>query len=332
MTFKVSVDQSDIVFNSREGETLLDAIERAGYAVPYSCRMGVCIECAGKLCDGTVSTWSGEISGPADEVLFCQARPVSDVRILPSEIDDGGPEISRYVRAAVHQITHPTSEISILKVRFPIGVRVKFRAGQYLRIILPNRETREFYMANAPQMADGVEIHVRSIPGGLFATSVLASLERGDTLDLDLPYGDFYLRTTSDRPMLMIATGVGFAPLKSMIESLLQRDNTRPTHLFWGGRRKQDLYMADLVRHWTAQAGWLKFTPVLSEPEVGWSGATGQVEEAALRDLPDLSGWQVYACGDPQMIEQARSDFISRAGLPEGEFFADSFGVPGRLP
>ena len=332
MTFKVSVDQSDIAFDSREGETLLDAIERAGYAVPYSCRMGVCLQCVGKLCQGTVSTWSGEISGPADDLLFCLAKPVSDVRILPTEIDDGGPEISRYVRATVHQITHPTSEISILKVRFPIGVRVKFRAGQYVRVILPNRETREFYMANAPQMADGVELHVRSIAGGLFAASVLASLERGDTLDLDLPYGDFHLRTSSDKPMLMIAKGTGFAPLKSMIESLLQQDNARLTHLYWGGRSEQDIYMVDLVRHWTEQASWLKFTPVLSEPEAGWSGATGRVEEVALRDLPDLAGWQVYACGDARMIEQARSDFISRAGLPADEFFADSFGVPGMLP
>ena len=332
MTFKVSVDQSDIVFDSREGETLMDAIERAGYAVPYSCRIGVCMQCAGKLCDGTVLTWSGEISGPADDLLFCLARPVSDIRILPTEIDDGGPEISRYVRATVHQITHPTSDISILKVRFPSGIRVKFRAGQHLRIILPNRDVREFYMANAPQMADGVEIHVRSIPDGLFATSVLASLERGDTLDLDLPYGDFHLRTSSKKPMLMIAMGTGFAPLKSMIEYLLQRDNERPTHLYWGGRREQDLYMADLVRHWTAQAGWLKFTPVLSEPEAGWNGATGRVEEVALRDLPDLSGWQVYACGDAPMIEQVRIDLISRAGLPAGEFFAESFGVPGILP
>jgi NAD(P)H-flavin reductase/ferredoxin len=329
MTFVVSVDESDIVFPCKAGETVLEAAERAGYSIPYSCRLGICLACEGQLCEGTVSVWSQDIVGPTKDVLLCQARPQSDIRILPARIEDAGPEIRKVVTATVYRVTRPSEDVSVLQLRFPAGVRARFKAGQYLRIDMPDGDTRNFSLANPPHESDGAQLHVRHIPGGQFSESILAGLQKGDTLKIELPYGDFYLRADSAKPILFLATGTGFAPLKSMVEDLLKRGNKREVHVYWGGRRRQDLYMAYLPEKWAAHASWLKFVPVLSEPDPDWSGATGLVHEAVLRDLTDLSGWQVYACGNPVMIRSARREFEKVAGLPHDQFFADPFVPSG---
>jgi len=332
MTFTVSVEASDIEFPCEPGETVLDAAERAGYALPYSCRKGVCATCEGELRRGEVAVGSRHIAGPSGDVLFCQARPLSDVLVHPRRIRRSDPDARKTVAAKVYRISRPVEDVAILQLRFPAGVRAKFLAGQYLRIKMPDGDTRNFSMANPPHESDGVQLHVRHVPGGVFSEGVLAKLRPGDTLDVELPYGDFHLRPDSDRPVVCLATGTGFAPLKSMVEDLIKRGNERLVHLYWGGRGQRDLYLADLPQKWAARAGWFKFIPVLSEPDPDWNGATGLVHHAVLRDLADLSGWEVYACGNPLMIRQARRDFQTTAGLSDGDFFADPFVPSGNDP
>jgi NAD(P)H-flavin reductase/ferredoxin len=329
MTFSISVDKSDVAFPCDAGETILDAAERAGYSIPYSCRKGVCSTCEGQLCHGTVALGSKELSGPNTAVLFCQAKPQSDVLIDPTRIERVDLEARKTVTASVYRISRPAKEVVVLQLRFPASVRAKFRAGQYLRINMPDGDTRNFSMANPPHESDGAQLHIRHVPGGRFSEKVLAGIQKGDKLEVELPYGDFYLRSESQKPIVCLATGTGFAPLKSILEDMIKRGNEREVHLYWGGRRRQDLYMADLPEKWTARAGWLKFVPVLSEPDPAWKGATGLVHQAALRDLSDLSGWQIYACGNPVMIRNARRDFEKLAALPGNEFFADPFVPSG---
>jgi NAD(P)H-flavin reductase len=216
-----------------------------------------------------------------------------------------------------------------LMLRFPAGIRARFKAGQYLRVRMPDGDTRNFSMANAPRESDGVQLHIRRIPGGQFSEGVLASLQKGDKLRVEIPFGEFYLRTGTEKPIICLATGTGCAPIKSIIEDLIVRGNSRRVSLYWGARRRQDLYLASLPEKWMKRAPWLTFTPVLSEPDADWRGATGLVHEAVLRDIPDLSGWQVYACGNPVMIRSAERDFASLAGLPDGQFFADPFVASG---
>jgi NAD(P)H-flavin reductase len=223
----------------------------------------------------------------------------------------------------------PADDVVTLMLRFPAGIRARFKAGQYLRVQMPDGDTRNFSMANAPRESDGVQLHIRRIPGGQFSENVLARLQKGDKLDVEIPFGEFYLRTGSERPIVCLATGTGFAPIKSIIEDLIVRGNTRSVRLYWSGRRRGDLYLANLPDKWAARAPWLTFIPVLSEPDTGWRGATGLVHEAVLRDIPDMSGWQVYACGNPLMIRSAERDFSARGGLPDGQFFADPFVASG---
>jgi NAD(P)H-flavin reductase/ferredoxin len=332
MTFTVSVDASDIEFPCEPGETVLDAAERAGYALPYSCRKGVCATCEGDLRRGEVAVGSRHFAGPSDDVLLCQARPRSNVLIHPRRIQRRDPDARKTVTAKVYRINRPVEDVAILQLRFPAGIRAKFLAGQYLRIKMPDGDTRNFSMANPPHESDGVQLHIRQVPGGRFSEGVLAELRPGDTLDVELPYGDFHLRPDSDKPVVCLSTGTGFAPLKSIVEDLIKRGNKRPVHLYWGGRRQRDLYLADLPQRWAARAGWFKFIPVLSEPHPDWNGAVGLVHHAVLRDLTDLSGWEVYASGNPLMIRHARRDFRTTAGLSDGDFFADPFVASGNDP
>jgi NAD(P)H-flavin reductase/ferredoxin len=329
MTFTVSIDQSDITFGCETGETVLDAAERAGYSLPYSCRKGVCSSCEGSLRDGVVRIGAGEVAAPKADVLFCQAKPLSDILIDPKRIERHDPQARKRIGASVYRITRPVDDVAILQLRFPAGVRARFKAGQYLRIAMPDGDTRNFSMANPPHQSDGAQLHIRRVPGGRFSEGVLATLQPGDQLEVELPYGDFYLRTGSDRPIVCLATGTGFAPLKSMIEDLIKRGNKRPVQLYWGGRRRQDLYLAELAAKWAARVAWFAVTPVLSEPDADWQGATGLVHRAVLKDCSDLSGAQVYACGNPLMIRHARRDFETSARLPADQFFADPFVPSG---
>lgn len=332
MTYTVSVAGSDAAFPCEAGETVLDAAERAGYAIPYSCRKGVCSTCEGKLSRGGVAVGSKQLAGPSEAVLFCQAKPQSDILIHPTRIERVDREARKTVTASVYRVSRPAEDVTILQLRFPASVRAKFRAGQYLRINMPDGDTRNFSMANPPHESDGAQLHIRHVPGGRFSEKVLAGIQKGDKLEVELPYGDFYLRPDSRKPVVCIATGTGFAPLKSILEDLIKRGNQREVHLYWGGRRRQDLYMAELPEKWAARAGWFKFVPVLSEPDPDWKGAAGLVHQAVLGELTDLSGWQVYACGNPVMIRSARRDFEKLAGLPGDQFFADPFVPSGNSP
>jgi CDP-4-dehydro-6-deoxyglucose reductase len=127
--------------------------------------------------------------------------------------------------------------------------------------------------------------------------------------------------------MLLVAGGTGFAPIKAIVEHALHVHSPRPMTLYWGVRRPVDLYLNELPMRWQREHSHLRYIPVLSEPraEDGWTGRTGLVHEAVMADLPDLSGYQVYLCGAPAMVEAARRDFVQRCGLPEEEFFADAF-------
>jgi NAD(P)H-flavin reductase/ferredoxin len=330
MSHEIRVAGSDIAFPCDPGETILDAAERAGYAVPYSCRKGVCATCEGTLARGAVDVRGVALRGPADHVRFCVAKPDGDIEIAPSSIERDALPARKTFDAVVNRIDRPAADVAILHLRLPIGRRVIFRAGQYARLLLPDGASRNYSMANPPQNNSAVELHVRKVPGGVFSDRTVAGLTEGATLTVELPYGRVAL-DESDCPIVMLATGTGFAPLKAMLEDLARRRLARPVHLFWGGSARTDLYHADLVERWSERWPWFRFTPLLSHPQDGWSGEIGFVQEAALAAYPDLSGFQVFACGNPRMVEDARAAMLARGNLPASAYHADAF-VPSGDP
>ncbi len=325
MTFSVSVQNSAIRFPCQPNESVLDAVQRAGYEVPFSCRKGVCGTCKGCVVSGEVRAYGGDALSAADraagQVLYCNARPRSDLVIAPRSIGKTDPFARKTLTARVFRITQRAEDVVHLHLRFPAGVRVKFKAGQHLNVMLKNGERRDFSMANPPAESDGVQLHIRHVPGGAFTSYVFTELKRGDNLQVEIPFGDFILRD-SDKPILFVAGSTGFAPIASIIEDALRKGIRRDMWLYWGARRKSGLY-SELPRKWQAQHPRFRYIPVLSdEDEPGIRH--GLVHQVVLADHPSLAGFQAYVCGVPVMTQAAQRDFVA-AGLPSGEFFADAF-------
>jgi NAD(P)H-flavin reductase/ferredoxin len=329
MSFEVRVSGGDTAFDCAADESILDAAERAGFSLPYSCRKGVCHTCEGSLVAGEVRVGSRRVTGKADAVLMCQARPCSHVEIAPKRIERRAPPPRKTLTAMVFRVVRLAPNISMLTLRFANGVRARFQAGQYLQVLLPDRDRRNFSLANPPHDNDGAELHIRHVPGGRFSEGILAELRPGDRLVVELPFGEFFLRQ-ADAPAILLATGTGFAPIKAILEGALRRGERRRMRLYWGGRTKSDLYMLDRVAKWQDRAPWLSFVPVLTRPNAEWKGRTGLVHRAALEDNPDMTNVEIYACGNPQMISAARKEFAEAADLPEARFYADAFVASGR--
>jgi CDP-4-dehydro-6-deoxyglucose reductase/3-phenylpropionate/trans-cinnamate dioxygenase ferredoxin reductase subunit len=330
MSFQVRISGHEIAFACNGDETLLDAAERAGYAIPYSCRKGACNACACPLLAGELDVRGrGRVAGPTEEVLVCQARPCSDVEIAPRRIETSAPPLRRSLSATVYRIARPAADVAVLSLRFATGVRARFQAGQYLQVVLPDGDRRNYSMANPPHENDGVELHIRRVPGGRFSEGVLGDLAPGSKLAVELPYGQFFLRESSTAPAILVATGTGFAPIKSIVEDALKRGIRRPMRLYWGGRTRADLYMLDRIEKWAARSASFSFVPVLSEAPGDWQGRAGLVHRAVLEDHPDLAGVEVYACGNPLMIAAAKADFAREAGLPEERLYSDAFAPSG---
>ncbi len=233
MTHTIAVEGADINFTCHDGETILVAAERAGYTMPYSCRKGVCASCEGFLSKGDVKQRSKEMTGPAGKVLFCTATAKSDLTIRPRRIQRHDPLARKKIQARVFRMSRPVDDVAILQLRFPASIRAKFKAGQYLRIRMPDGDERSFSMANAPQESDGVQLHIRHVPGGAFSERVLASLELDDKLEVEVPFGDFHLREDDQARYVFVATGTGFAPLKSMLDDMIRRRLNREVRFYW---------------------------------------------------------------------------------------------------
>ncbi len=215
----------------------------------------------------------------------------------------------------------------LIALQLPANERLQYRAGQYIEFMLRDGKRRSYSMANAPHLDEQITLHVRHMPGGLFTDQVFSTMKERDILRFEGPHGTFFLREDSDKPIVLLASGTGFAPIKALVEHLIYTESTRPVSLYWGGRRPADLYMAALCEEWAAKLPNFKYIPVVSDamPEDQWNGRTGFVHQAVLADFADLSAHQVYACGAPIVVESAQRDFVAQRQLPAEEFYADSF-------
>ena len=329
MTYTVRVAGSGTSFPCEPREFVLDAAERAGYSMPSSCRKGACNTCEAGLVEGEdEQRGRGRRTARDGTALMCRAQPRADLTIRPRRFERIDIFRRKTITATIFRLARPAPDVTLLSLRFPIGLRAPFKAGQYLQVVMEDGDRRNFSMANAAHHNDGAELHVRDVAGGKFSIRTLSKLSVGDPLQLEMPYGDFYLRA-SGRPVILLASGTGFAPIKSMIETSIHAGLRRPMHLYWGARTREDIYLAELPARWAQHLPWFSFTPVLSEAPSSWTGRTGLVHDAVREDHGDLSGSDVYACGNPLMVDAALQHFTCYHGLPETQFFADAFVESG---
>lgn len=337
--FQISVQPSGRAFTAAPGETLLAAGIRQGIALPYGCRDGACGSCKCKKIKGRVVHGAHQSKALSDEeealgfVLPCCAVAHSDVVLESRQVTQAEAFPIKKMPARVRLLEKKSPDVMLLKLQLPANDSFTYHAGQSLEFILQGGARRSYSMANAAHTlaasevsAGGLELHIRHMPGGQFTDHVFATMKEKEILRIEGPFGNFFLREESDKPIVLLAAGTGFAPIKAMLEHMQFKGIKRTTTLYWGGRRPQDLYMDEWVRAKLVGMPNLRYVPVVSDalPEDAWSGRTGFVHQAVLEDFPKLSAYQVYACGAPIVVDSARADYL-QAGLPVDEFYADSF-------
>ncbi len=336
MTFTITLQPANRSFTVEADEAILPAAIRQGIGLPYGCRDGACGSCKSKLIAGRVVHGTHQLKAltPAEEaagyILTCCGKPQTDCVVEARSVPGAGEHPVLKLPSRVISIEKPAPDVAVIRLQLPANQNLQYRAGQYVEFILRDGARRSYSMANAPGnlgSPPAIELHIRHMPGGTFTDHVFGVMKEKDILRMEGPFGSFFLREESAKPMILLASGTGYAPIKAIIEQMQLTGSTRPAVLYWGCRRKADLYQHDNCMQMTAEMPNLRYVPVLSEPlpEDAWTGRTGFVHQAVMQDFPDLSGQQVYACGAPVMVESAQRDFVSNCGLPADEFYADSF-------
>ena len=331
--FQITVQPSGRSFSSTPEETILAAGIRQGIGMPYGCKDGACGSCKCKKLEGNVThgPHQEKALSPQEEadgfVLTCCATAHSDVVLESRQVTEEGAFPIRKMPTRVSVLEKLSDDVMLLKLQLPANDNFNYHAGQYVEFMLRDGSRRSYSMANAPHtLAGGLALHIRHMPGGLFTEQVFGTLKEKEILRIEGPYGSFFLRENSDKPLVFLASGTGFAPIKAIIEHMQFKGITRPATLYWGGRRPADLYMDAWVKSKLAEMPNLRYVPVVSDalPEDAWTGRTGFVHQAVLQDIPNLSAYQVYACGAPIVVDSAQTAY-TQAGLPADEFYADAF-------
>jgi len=336
MTFRITVRPAGRTFEVARDEPILAAAIRSGIGLPYGCKDGACGSCKSRLLEGRVIHGAHQhraLSLAEEEaglILPCCATPQTDCVIEARIVPGAGEYPVLKMPCRVMSIERAAGDVAVLRLQLPANQALRYRAGQYVEFILHDGTRRSYSMANAPGRLGtppAIELHVRHMPGGKFTDHVFGAMKDKDILRLEGPYGSFFLREDGSKPIVLLASGTGFAPIKAIIEHMREQAIARPTTLYWGARTRADLYRHDWALHAARELPWLRYVPVLSEakPDDRWDGRTGFVHRAVMQDLPDLSSHQVYACGVPIMVDSARRDFVASCGLPEDKFYADAF-------
>ena len=329
MSHYISIEAAKVAFDCAPGQSLLDAALHAGIDLPYSCKKGVCGSCAGSIAVGEVTGVNGAAirndTCLPDQVLYCLCTPATDVVLRPVSWKRLDPASRKTFTAKVHSNELAAPNVSVLRLRLPAGQRAKFQSGQYLQVLMEDGSARCYSMANPPQESDGVTLHIRHVPGGLFSARV-AQLAPGDLLNIELPFGNVALREDDLRPIIFVVGGTGFAPVKSILDDMYKKRVTRPITLIWGAREPGGLYLRAAVERW--QKRWLdfRFIAALSDVPAGTAGDAfaGRVDQALCVSCPSLTGLVVYCCGSPAMVAAVRA-VAAEGGLATEDFHADVF-------
>ena len=334
--FQITVQPSGRAFAAEPGEAMLAAAIRAGVGLPYGCKDGACGSCKCKKISGTVVHGEHQAKALSVEeeaagfVLTCCGVAQTDVVLESRQVTDESAFPIKKLPVRVAALERMSHDVMRVRLQLPAADALRYHAGQYIEFLLQGGVRRAYSMANAPHLQaeqPGLDLHIRHMAGGKFTDHVFGAMKEREILRVEGPYGSFFLREDSHKPLVFLASGTGFAPIKALLEHMQHKGITRPVTLYWGGRRPADLYMDAWVREHEAALPQLHYVPVVSNalPEDGWTGRTGFVHQAVLDDFADLSGYEVYACGAPIVVELARDTYSAQRGLPPEAFFADAF-------
>lgn len=337
--YRIILKPSGHTITAESAETILEAALRQGLSLPYGCRNGSCGTCRGKIIQGMIDygVYDEEVLTNIEKsqgmALFCCAKPMSDLEIECREIEAIKDIKIRTMPCRVQRLEHIAPDVMIIYLKLPANERLQFLPGQYIDILMQDGQRRSFSLANAPQDDELLQLHARNYSGGVFSEYVFTRMREKDILRFEGPLGSFFLHETPENsaPIIFLAGGTGFAPVKSMLEHIFHVGNARYKQseiiLYWGARTKAGLYLNNLAKKWEQENKNFTYIPVLSEPlpTDSWQGRTGLVHNAVMEDIENLANYQVYACGAPAMVQKAYDDFIRERSMQKKNFFSDAF-------
>lgn len=319
-------------FAANDGETVLSAAARQNLNLPHSCKNGVCGQCKAELVSGDIQMGGhseqalSEAEKAQGKILMCRTTAQSDISLnIPGYNPNALPVRTLPARIESMVFKH---DVALLKLALPKAPPFAFYAGQYIDLLLPGNVSRSYSIANSPDQEGILELHIRRRENGVCSEMIFGSepkVKEKGIVRVKGPLGSFTLQEDSGKPVILLATGTGYAPIRSILLDLIRQDSGRAVHFYWGARHQDDLYALEEAQGLACRLKNACFTPVLSRPGEGWQGRKGHVQDIAAQDHPDLSEYEVFACGSPAMTEQTKNLFVQQHKLPENLFFSDAF-------
>lgn len=308
-------------------ESVLDALLRQGVAIPHSCRNGVCQTCMMQSNEANVPKAAQvglkDTLQAQNYFLACVCHPLEDMIIsLPDSSE-------RMLAATVMSIVPLNNDI--VRVDLDCPALTDYRAGQFINLYRHDALSRSYSLASIP--ADPhLHIHVRRLSDGRMSNWIHDELKAGDSLQISAPIGScFYLPGNAEQPLLLIGTGSGLAPLMGILRDALQQAHAGDIYLYHGSRDAAGLYLIDELDALASRYPHFHYVPCVSNAADSSTYTRGRAVDVALTAHPDLSGWRVYVCGNPDMVKTARKKaYLARAAMRD--IYADAFIASAASP
>ena len=274
MTHRAQLKSGEYAFDVDSHESILDAAIRAGVPLNYGCSNGNCGLCKAKVISGsTVLMRPHDFSiRDADKIqgyaLMCSTTCETDVIIDADVVASASDIPAQDLRVKVRKIDRISEDLAIINLQVPRSVRLRFLAGQYVRVYDDQQRSHEYAIASCPCDEKRIEFHVRKLENDAFSDMVFNQLGVGDWLNIQGPYGEFVIDDSKDNPIVMIAFDTGFAAVKSILEHVTAQDKDRPIYLYWLACGVEGLYLDNLCRSWDDALDELHYIPIHMERNV----------------------------------------------------------------
>ncbi len=318
MQYNIEIQPAGVSYKS-EDNLLEDALSNS-LPLEHSCKTGDCGVCSAEVLSGSIENEDGEIV-TSGQILTCQSKAQSDSVLKAHYYPELAHIKQQTVPCKVASVEYPTDDIVILTFRFPPTVKFDYLPGQYVDLSYKGIK-RSYSIANAKLATKEVELHIRKVSAGKMSDALFGQVKENQLMRIEGPKGTFFVKDNT-KPLILIATGTGIAPVKAIVEDLVEKRDSREVHIYWGVQYKSELFcevLIDLV----AQHQNIKFTAALSREESEGEFYKGYVQDAVMHDFKSLIEHEVYACGSVTMINQAKDLFINNQ-LPSESFFSDAF-------
>ncbi len=295
-------------------ETVLEALERHGVMLPSSCKAGSCQTCLTRALKGTPPAASQfgikDTLAAQNYFLACICKPEEDMEIGLATVSP---------KYSARLISKDLMNETIVRLRFAVPDGFSYRAGQFINLIRDEDElTRSYSLASIPS-DPYLELHVKRVPDGRMSGWLFDTVEAGGELSFFGPSGDcFYLPDDPQRPLLLVGAGTGLAPLYGILRDALEQGHSGPVHIFHASLATPGLYLIDELRALAERFDQVEYTPCVLHGDAPAGGAQGNIVDIPGQRLGSFSGYRVYLCGDPQIVNALRQQaFMGGASMQD---------------